>query len=146
MFISGKIEIPSTVTSIGSYVFRYCSSLKEINLPSSITKIEDYTFIGCISLSKINIPQTVTDIGNKAFEGCLELQNFLHQHFGESYQIKKIEPPSDRTKSSIIECVNINRYKEIKSINRYNYKLKIISDKITQQKIITKMPINSRYK
>lgn len=82
-----KVDIPSSITSIGSYVFRYCSSLKEIDLPFSITKIEEY-------------------------------------------QIKKVDPLIDRAKSSIIKCININKYKKINDNKR------LISNKIAQKKFV----------
>ena len=50
--LEGKLEIPSSVTSIGYYAFR-----------------------GCTGLTSIEIPNSVTSIGNEAFEGCT-LENF----------------------------------------------------------------------
>ena len=52
---SGKtsITIPNSVTSIGDYAFRYCSSLTSITIPNSITSIGNYAFLGCSSLTSI---------------------------------------------------------------------------------------------
>ena len=38
------IEIPDTVTSIGTYAFYYMGSLKEITIPASVTSIGEYAF------------------------------------------------------------------------------------------------------
>ena len=65
--------IPEGVTSIGSSVFRGCSSLASINIPEGVTSIEDFAFHGCSSLTSINIPETVTGMGIYVFYGCSSL-------------------------------------------------------------------------
>mgnify|MGYP002802550227 CR=1 FL=1 len=72
------LDIPSeldgyTVTSIGEYAFRNCSSLTSINIPDSVTSIGDSAFGGCTSLTSINIPDSVTSIGSEAFCDCVSL-------------------------------------------------------------------------
>jgi hypothetical protein len=61
--------IPSSVTSIGSLSFSYCSSLTSITIPSSVTSIGDRAFAECTSLTSITIPSSVTSIGDYAFYG-----------------------------------------------------------------------------
>ena len=68
-----SIEIPSSVTSIGSEAFNYCTSLTSIEIPSSVTSIGDYAFRSCTSLTSIEIPSSVTSIGNGAFYHCTSL-------------------------------------------------------------------------
>ncbi|MCI8325697.1 MAG: leucine-rich repeat domain-containing protein, partial [Clostridia bacterium] len=46
-----SIEIPASVTSIGSYAFWYCSSLTSIEIPASVTSIGDRAFSGCSRLT-----------------------------------------------------------------------------------------------
>ena len=93
-----QIDIPDTVTSIGSGAFQFCSklpsvtmsdnvtsigdrafydcnSLKSLNLSNGITTIEDYTFYKC-AFSKIDIPDGVTTIGVMAFGQCSNLTYF----------------------------------------------------------------------
>ena len=65
--------IPDSVTSIGWYAFRDCSSLTSITIPNSVTSIEGSAFEGCSSLKSITIPNSVTSIGIGAFEGCSSL-------------------------------------------------------------------------
>ncbi|MBR4029014.1 MAG: leucine-rich repeat domain-containing protein [Alistipes sp.] len=79
---SRAVTIPSTVTyngktysvtSIGYYAFRGCSSLTSITIPESVTSIGDWAFSGCSSLASITIPESVTSIGASAFWICSSL-------------------------------------------------------------------------
>ena len=45
-----KIEIPSTITSIGKYQFSGFDNIAEIIIPSSVTSIGSYAFSNCTSL------------------------------------------------------------------------------------------------
>ena len=50
-----NLEIPDSVTNIGSYAFYGCSSLTSVSIPDSVTSIDRYAFEGCTSLSKVCI-------------------------------------------------------------------------------------------
>ena len=65
--------IPNSVTSIGGYAFRGCSSLTSITIPNSVTSIGYEAFRGCSSLTSITIPNGVTSIGEGAFQHCTSL-------------------------------------------------------------------------
>ena len=47
--------IPDSVTSIGEYIFRGCSSLTSITIPDSVTSIGEYAFYDCSSLKSVYI-------------------------------------------------------------------------------------------
>ena len=68
-----KTIIPSSVTSIGNYVFSNCTGLTSIVIPSSVTSIGGYAFESCTGLTSIEIPSSVTSIGVSAFDGCTGL-------------------------------------------------------------------------
>ena len=59
------IVLPPTVTTIGSYAFQGCSSLKNINL-DNICQIDDYAFAGCLNLTQLDL-SSVYYLGNSAF-------------------------------------------------------------------------------
>lgn len=90
---NSKITIPSSVTSIGDYIFNdtsglteveldysasdvgssvfaYATSLKKVTFGTHPTKIGGTMFNNCTSLSAITIPNNITFIGGQAFNGC----------------------------------------------------------------------------
>ena len=64
----------TSVTSIGNYVFKGCTSLESITIPATATSLGTYVFNGCTSLESITLPSAVTSIGSNAFEGCTSLE------------------------------------------------------------------------
>ena len=68
-----KVNIPSTVVTIGHSAFSGCSALSEVNIPDGVPQISDNTFSDCSSLSSIDIPSSVISIGKSAFSYCQSL-------------------------------------------------------------------------
>ncbi|MCT4507947.1 MAG: leucine-rich repeat protein [Tepidibacter sp.] len=91
-----SVEIPDTVTTIGSGAFSYCKSLTSVTIPKGVTKlgkgafgycenlrsatilsgvesIGEYLFYKCTNLESVTIPSGVKSIGNKAFAYCTNL-------------------------------------------------------------------------
>lgn len=61
--------IPATATSIGTYAFRACRTLKSLVVPEGITSIGMHAFVQC-GIKSITLPSTLTEIGNAAFASC----------------------------------------------------------------------------
>ncbi|MGN1297902.1 MAG: leucine-rich repeat protein [Clostridia bacterium] len=68
-----KVVMEYGVKSTGYYAFQNCSSLTNIEIPDSVTNIESLAFSECTSLSNITIPSSVTSIGDSAFQYCRSL-------------------------------------------------------------------------
>ena len=100
-----NVSIPSTVETIGTYAFAYCSNLKEVSVPQN-TIMGEYAFSYCISLqsahlpamnyvprstfeyckslTSVEIPSQVTSIQDQAFSGCKSLTQInLPDHLTE---------------------------------------------------------------
>jgi len=72
-----EVDLPVTLTSIGSSAFRGCTGLTEIIIPIGVTSIDNYAFYNCSGLTEIIIPGGVTSIGTSAFYGCRGLTEII---------------------------------------------------------------------
>ena len=109
-----KIEIPETVTSIGSYAFYNCSKLKQLNsttegeviLPTGITSINPYVFSSCGEIEKVKFGD-VTSIGSYAFCNCENIEYF----YGDTQY--KIELPESCTEIGDRAFCNVKLMTEV---------------------------------
>jgi hypothetical protein len=67
------VQLPDTVTTIGTAAFQGCELLTNINLPDKLTQIGWSSFVNCKNLTSITLPVTLTKIGRTAFYGCTNL-------------------------------------------------------------------------
>ena len=93
-----ELVIGNTITSVGDYAFRGCTSLenviyrakvissncfntcsklRKIELLADITEIGEYAFYSCTNLEEINFPNTITSIGANAFTFCKNLKSVI---------------------------------------------------------------------
>ncbi len=70
-----NVIIPEGITSVSTYAFRECITLRNVLLPSGITNIGPQAFLYCINLESINIPDGTLYIGMDAFWLCESLYN-----------------------------------------------------------------------
>ena len=69
------MNIPNSVTSIGSGSFRGCSSLTSVNIPDSVTSIGWGAFESCISLADVVWPGQITGLGANILDGTAYYNN-----------------------------------------------------------------------
>ena len=62
-----KIELPETITEIGSFAFADFKDLEEINIPKRVNNIGDNAFYNCTKIASIIIPEGVTTTGYSVF-------------------------------------------------------------------------------
>jgi fibronectin type 3 domain-containing protein len=70
---AGTVDIPGTVTNIGTNAFSYCTLLTAITIPASVATIGTNAFYSCTALTAVTIPGSVTSIGDYAFAYCSSL-------------------------------------------------------------------------
>ena len=76
-----------TEYEIYQYAFYNCSGLTSIEIPASVTIIGSSAFYNCSGLTSIEIPASVTIIGSSAFYNCSGLTSVL---FGEDSRLASI--------------------------------------------------------
>lgn len=74
-----KVKIPNGVTTIKTGTFQGCTSLTSIEIPNGVTEIKDLAFAGCHNLTSIEIPSSVTNISNSAFFQCFRLVEVINK-------------------------------------------------------------------
>ncbi len=62
-----QIDLPNSISKIGSYAFNQCLNLENIKLPDNLTCIPDGCFSGCKKLESLKIPNSTTIIESYAF-------------------------------------------------------------------------------
>ena len=76
-YVLTSVQIPDTVTEIGSNAFYNCTSLKSVTIqddkPSCVKKIGRQAFMFCSELTDIPILDSVTEIGSESFHQCEKL-------------------------------------------------------------------------
>ena len=119
-----SIEIPASVTSIGSYAFSSCTNLNSVTFEegSQLARIESSVFRES-GLTSIKIPASVTSIGSRAFYSCTnlssvtfeegsQLDSIVSRAFEES-GLTSIKIPASVTS---VETMAFNNCNDLKSI------------------------------
>lgn len=97
-----RVTLPASVTSIGNWAFRGCSSLTQITMPG-ITSIGYAAFRHCTALAELEIPDAVSSIGDWAFSKCdslvrvklpASLKAVPDAAFYEDFALETVEIPS----------------------------------------------------
>lgn len=73
-----SIEIPRSVSMLGSKAFKDCRNLKKAVLPVTLQVINESTFQGCSSLEEVILPSSLKRLCSNAFDGCSALASMSH--------------------------------------------------------------------
>lgn len=77
--ISGILNLPSGLQSIGYDAFRNCDSLVgQVVIPTSVTHLGDYAFAGCDNIASVVVNASIDTLGN-VFQSC---RNLTSVHVG----------------------------------------------------------------
>lgn len=68
-----RLELPDTLTAIGSHCFHYCGGLEHMELPQGVTELPDYVFAECRKLTRLSLPHGIRSIGRCCFYNCTHL-------------------------------------------------------------------------
>ena len=68
--INGTITIPSTCTSIASYVFQDCTNIDRLVIEDASMSIGAMAFYNCVSMTSVSLGTKVTSIDQSAFRGA----------------------------------------------------------------------------
>ena len=72
-----SINMPISITRIGSAAFSHCDQLDSIAFPESVTYIEGQAFCECERLKSVVFPKNLETIGFAAFEKCDSLKGIV---------------------------------------------------------------------
>ncbi|MCM1382849.1 MAG: leucine-rich repeat domain-containing protein, partial [Muribaculaceae bacterium] len=97
-----SVEIPDTVTEVGSNAFAGCGSLTEVVIPESVLSIRDGAFEGCENLTSIIIPEEAVVDSTAVPDTAAQI---TYTVTGNGVTIMKIIPPAGREDTSIPENI-----------------------------------------
>jgi len=126
------VHCPDTFTTLGTYAFYYCQSMKEFKVPAGVTALPTYVF-RYSSIESIEIHDKVKSVGNYAFANCPYLKEINYPDsvttFGtnlhlRNYGLTKVRLPKDITKltSSMFSlCTHIEEFNfdELKKVTTW---------------------------
>ena len=100
------VLIPDTVTSIGSYAFRNCTSMSSITIPDGVVTIGNGAFQNDTAATVVTFGRSVETIGDDAFNNCSKLPKIIfsegiksigHRAFRECTSLTEVYLPSTLT-------------------------------------------------
>lgn len=98
-------ELPTSVTRIGMYCFRYCNNLTNAAIPYGVTTIDAHAFCHCANLASVLIPNSVTNIGALAFADCTNLTSIAFEGTVEQWNaITKYNTWNSDTPATYVQC------------------------------------------
>jgi hypothetical protein len=107
-----ELTIPSTLTTLPTYVFGYNFYLTKVNLPETFKGISANAFEYCLSLKDIQFPEGLTYLGKNAFYDCASLTEvflpssllYCYRPFSKCTNLKRIHARSVIPASTDDDC------------------------------------------
>ncbi|MBE6741816.1 MAG: fibronectin type III domain-containing protein [Ruminococcaceae bacterium] len=90
-----SVVIKSGVSTVGSYAFNDCSSLRSVEISNTVTSIGELAFDYCYWLQSVKLGSGVTHIGERAFDGCARLEEAEYAGTKETWKRINIEKGND---------------------------------------------------
>ena len=117
--------IPDSVTTIGSYAFKYCDSLQSVTIGDSVTTIGDEAFFSCDSLKDVYYRGTEEQwkkISIGSYNSSLTGANIHYNHIHEYTSVVAKEATCTAIGLRIYTCCcgAVNKTEEIPAINHKN--------------------------
>ena len=72
-----KSVIPSDITTIGAFAFRYIPLYWKLDIPDNITEIQSHAFSECNTIECLTLPDSLTLLGDYAFADCNNLTSVV---------------------------------------------------------------------
>ena len=94
------IEIPDTVTEIGTEAFKNNTTMLNVSIPDGVKEIGNSAFYGCKNLTGVTIPDSVESIGSSAFAECSGMGTVI---FTENERFIVINTDTFKNCSSLIK-------------------------------------------
>ncbi|ADQ80252.1 hypothetical protein Palpr_2116 [Paludibacter propionicigenes WB4] len=154
-----SINLPNSITSIGSMAFQNCTGLTNIIIPNSVTSIGSSSFWGCSNINNLMLGTSVTSIGNAALFMCSKLTTVTlpaslstigSESFGNEWAVKEYIVDSNNQNFSYVDGVLFNKDKTTlilfpKNANTTTYAIPVtvstIGDKAFQYSSVTSVSI-----
>lgn len=115
-----SIEIPETVTSVGSWAFYECPNLKEVKFPKLLDEIGQAAFYGCTGLTEVILPEKVS-LQRASFRLCTGLKSLKITEGITSLPYRAFEGCSglvDLTLPSTVNYIGDTAFYNCENLNR----------------------------
>ena len=72
-----SITLPSSISTIGDFVFSGCKNLKNVYLNEGLSSLGTGAFYNCINLESVSLPESLSVIGEWAFWNCSSISSIV---------------------------------------------------------------------
>ena len=115
------LEIPSDITKIHNYAFKYGKEdFTIVKLPQGLKEIGIEAFLGCENLTYISVPDSVTTIDSRAFANCSGLETLIIGN-GVNYLSLGLLEGCSNLKNLTIPFVGYEKYNDNKDTVLFGY-------------------------